>query len=178
MAADTPSAVHSFDLKSAELPVLAVTLRSTEVEQVIADLARRLADDPDFFDNDPVLIDLQHVQHHPEPIDFARLIAALRHHRTRPVAVRSGSAAQMQAAHEAGLVPAPDATIARPKERIREVEVEVIREVPIPVEVVREVPLEVIRPTMVIDKPLRSGQQVYAKGADWSYCPWSALGRR
>ena len=148
MAADTPSAVHSFDLKSAELPVLAVTLRSTEVEQVIADLARRLADDPDFFDNDPVLIDLQHVQHHPEPIDFARLIAALRHHRTRPVAVRSGSAAQMQAAHEAGLVPAPDATIARPKERIREVEV------------------EVIRPTMVIDKPLRSGQQVYAKGAD------------
>ena len=166
MAADTPSAVHSFDLKSAELPVLAVTLRSTEVEQVIADLARRLADDPDFFDNDPVLIDLQHVQHHPEPIDFARLIAALRHHRTRPVAVRSGSAAQMQAAHEAGLVPAPDATIARPKERIREVEVEVIREVPIPVEVVREVPLEVIRPTMVIDKPLRSGQQVYAKGAD------------
>lgn len=166
MAADTPSAVHSFDLKSAELPVLAVTLRSTEVEQVIADLAHRLADDPDFFDNDPVLIDLQHVQHHPEPIDFARLIAALRHHRTRPVAVRSGSAAQMQAAHEAGLVPAPDATIARPKERIREVEVEVIREVPIPVEVVREVPLEVIRPTMVIDKPLRSGQQVYAKGAD------------
>lgn len=166
MAADTPSAVHSFDLKSAELPVLAVTLRSTEVEQVIADLARRLADDPDFFDNDPVLIDLQHVQHHPEPIDFARLIAALRHHRTRPVAVRSGSAAQMQAAHEAGLVPAPDATIARPKERIREVEVEVIREVPIPVEVVREVPLEVIRPTMVIDKPLRSGQQVYAKGGD------------
>lgn len=166
MAADTPSAVHSFDLKSAELPVLAVTLRSTEVEQVIADLARRLADDPDFFDNDPVLIDLQHVQHHPEPIDFARLIAALRHHRTRPVAVRSGSAAQMQAAHEVGLVPAPDATIARPKERIREVEVEVIREVPIPVEVVREVPLEVIRPTMVIDKPLRSGQQVYAKGAD------------
>ena len=166
MAADTPSAVHSFDLKSAELPVLAVTLRSTEVEQVIADLARRLADDPDFFDNDPVLIDLQHVQHHPEPIDFARLIAALRHHRTRPVAVRSGSAAQMQAAHEAGLVPAPDATIARPKERIREVEVEVIREVPIPVEVVREVPLEVIRPTMVIDKPLRSGQQVYARGRD------------
>ena len=166
MAADTPSAVHSFDLKSAELPLLAVTLRSTEVEQVIADLARRLADDPDFFDNDPVLIDLQHVQHHPEPIDFARLIAALRHHRTRPVAVRSGSAAQMQAAHEAGLGPAPDATIARPKERIREVEVEVIREVPIPVEVVREVPLEVIRPTMVIDKPLRSGQQVYAKGAD------------
>lgn len=166
MATETSGAVHSFDLKSAELPVLAVTLRSTEVEQVIADLARRLADDPDFFDNDPVLIDLQHVQDNPAPIDFPRLIAALRHHHTRPVAVRGGAPAQMQAAHEAGLVPTPDAVIARPKKRVREVPVEVIREVTIPVEVVREVPIEVVRPTMVVDKPLRSGQQVYAKGAD------------
>ena len=83
MAADTPSAVHSFDLKSAELPVLAVTLRSTEVEQVIADLARRLADDPDFFDNDPVLIDLQHVQHHPDH-DLPPLLDA-RRQRLQPV---------------------------------------------------------------------------------------------
>lgn len=157
MAVDSKSAVRaSFDLKSAELPVLAVALRSTDVATVVADLARRLADDPDFFDNDPVLIDLQHVQDSPEAIDFPCLLAALRSHRTRPVAVRGGSPAQMDAAHEAGLVPAPDATLTRPKER------EVVREV----EVIREVPVDVVRPTVVVDKPLRSGQQVYAKGAD------------
>ena len=41
------------------------------------------------------------------------------------------------------------------REVIREVEVEVVREVPMP------------GPgTVVVDKPLRSGQQVYARGAD------------
>jgi len=163
MAVDSKSAIRaSFDLKSAELPVLAVALRSTDVATVVADLARRLADDPDFFDNDPVLIDLQHVQGSAEPIDFPSLLAALRSHRTRPVAVRGGSPAQMGAAHEAGLVPAPDAILTRPKERKVVQEVEVVREV----EVIREVPVDIVRPTMVVDKPLRSGQQVYAKGAD------------
>lgn len=42
-------------------------------------------------------------------------------------------------------------------------EVEIIREVP--VEVVREVPAPAAN-AMIIDKPLRSGQQVYAKGCD------------
>lgn len=164
MAVDSKSAARaSFDLKSAELPVLAVALRSTDVATVVADLARRLADDPDFFDNDPVLIDLHHVQDSPEAIDFPCLLAALRSHRTRPVAVRGGSPAQMNAAHEAGLVPAPDATLARPRERKAEREVEVVVQ---EVEIIREVPVDVVRPTMVVDKPLRSGQQVYAKGAD------------
>ncbi len=165
MAVDSQGATRSsFDLKSAELPVLAVALRSTDADALVADLARRLADDPDFFDNDPVLIDLRHVADAPEPIDFPRLISALRAHHTRPVAVRGGSAAQMDAAHTAGLVPAPDAVIERPKEREVIREVEVLREV----EVIREVTVQVptYTPALVVDKPLRSGQQVYAKGCD------------
>ncbi|MEG2632651.1 MAG: septum site-determining protein MinC, partial [Comamonas sp.] len=75
-----------------------------------------------------------------------------------PVAVRGGSPAQMEAAHEAGLMAAPDAMPARstPVE-VREVirEVEVVREIPAP-----------MADAMVIDRPLRSGQQVYARGTD------------
>ncbi len=52
-------------------------------------------------------------------------------------------------------------TPVRTKEVVREVEI--IREVP--VEVVREVPAPAAN-AMIIDKPLRSGQQVYAKGCD------------
>ena len=63
MAVETTSTARpSFDLKSAQLPVVAVTLRDTDVRALVADLAQRLADDPDFFDNDPVLIDLAHVR--------------------------------------------------------------------------------------------------------------------
>lgn len=151
----------SFDLKSASLPVVAVLLKTTDAARFAADLAERVADAPGFFDNDPVLIDLAPVKDADEPVDFASIIEQLRRHSTLPVAVRGGSAAQMDAARAVGLSWAPDAparaeaSAAVVHEVIREVEVEVVREVP------------VAGPgTVVVDKPLRSGQQVYARGAD------------
>ena len=154
----------SFDLKSASLPVVAVVLKTTDAALFAADLADRVADAPGFFDNDPVLLDLAPVRDAEEPIDFAAIVAMLRSHSTLPVAVRGGSAAQMEAARAAGLAAAPDAPPARAEAPPAPAEVrEVVREVE--VEVVREVP--VAGPgTMVIDKPLRSGQQVYARGGD------------
>ena len=163
MAADpTGVARSSFDLKSAQLHVVAVALKDTDVSLVAADLAQRLADDPDFFDNDPVLIDLGQVQDATQPIDFPALIALLKAHHTQPVAVRGGSAEQVRDALAAGLSLVPDAQSARPAPpEIHEVVHEVIREV----EVVREVPAP-LADAMVIDKPLRSGQRVYARGTD------------
>ena len=153
----------SFDLKSASLPVVAVMLKTTDAAQFAADLAERVADAPGFFDNDPVLIDLAAVREAEAPIDFAAIVAELRRHSTLPVAVRGGSEAQMAAARNAGLAAAPDAPPARAEVAapVQEVVREVIREV----EVVREVPVGGPG-TVVVDKPLRSGQQVYARGAD------------
>ncbi|MET1115511.1 MAG: septum site-determining protein MinC [Comamonas sp.] len=163
MAADsTGTARSSFDLKSAQLHVVAVALKDTDIQLVAADLAQRLADDPDFFDNDPVLIDLAQVKQSENPIDFPALIALLQAHHTQPVAVRGGSEAQTRDALAAGLCSAPDAQAARAAQvEVHEVVHEVIREV----EVVREVPAPMAG-AMVIDKPLRSGQQVYARGTD------------
>ena len=165
MAADTAGTARTrLELKSASLPVVAVLLRSPEPEQLAADLAERLADDPGFFDQDAVLIDLALLREATEPLDFAAMCAALRAHSTLPVAVRGGNPEQMAAAAAAGLAPAPDAAPQRTEAAPRAVQqVEVVREVQI------EVPIEVPVPgpgTMVIDKPLRSGQQVYARGAD------------
>ncbi|MDH4418552.1 MAG: septum site-determining protein MinC [Acidovorax sp.] len=159
----------SFDLKSASLPVVAVLLKTTDAAQFAADLAERVADAPGFFDNDPVLIDLAPVREAEAPIDFASIVAELRRHSTLPVAVRGGSPAQMEAARAVGLAASPDAPPARAEAPapVQEVVREVIREVE--VEVVREVPVQVPMPgpgTVVVDKPLRSGQQVYARGAD------------
>ena len=154
----------SFDLKSASLRVVAVVLKTTDAALFAADLADRVADAPGFFDNDPVLIDLALVREAEDPIDFAAIVALLRSHSTLPVAVRGGNAAQMEAGGVAGLAAAPDAPPPRAEAPALPTEVrEVVREVE--VEVVREVP--VAGPgTMVIDKPLRSGQQVYARGGD------------
>ena len=150
----------SFDLKSAQLPVLSVVLRSTDMQALAQDLASRLADDPDFFDNDPVLIDLSQVREAGESIDFVALVDALRAHRTVPVAVRGGSPGQMEAAHALGLTAAPDATpIRRAEPEIHEIirEVEVVHEVEIPAPQAD---------ALIVDRPLRSGQRVYAKGTD------------
>ena len=160
MAADTVGTTRTrLELKSASLPVVAVLLRSPDAAQLAADLAERLDSDPGFFDQDAVLIDLALLRETEEPLNFPALCAALRAHSTLPVAVRGGNTAQMAAAAAAGLAPAPDAaphrTEVSPREVVREVQVEVPIEVPVP------------GPgTMVIDKPLRSGQQVYARGAD------------
>ena len=177
MAFSTAAQVRTrFDLKSASLSVVAVLLKTTDAAQFAAELAERVADAPGFFDNDPVLIDLALVREAEEAIDFAAIVAVLREHRTLPVAVRGGSDAQMEAARAVGLAAVPDAPPARaeaaapavgpePESEAQAPVQEVIREVVHEVEVVREVP--VAGPgTMVIDKPLRSGQQVYARGAD------------
>ena len=167
MAVDTVRTTRtSFDLKSASLPVVAVVLKTTDAAVLGAELALRMADSPGFFDNDPVLIDLAAVRDLPERLDFVALLALLRSHRTMPVAVRGGSPEQMQAAQLAGLALAAEfsAPPLAPHEPVPVAETPAALQ-DSPEEA--EAPRPVMGPgTVVIDKPLRSGQQVYARGAD------------
>jgi septum site-determining protein MinC len=171
-----PNSPDIFDLRSAALTLVAVVLKTADLSVLAGELDARTADNPGLFDNDPVAVDLSQVRDEAEAIDFPALVALLRRHRMMPVAAKGGSAEQMAAALEAGLVEAPDfappvrtpraeaaAPAPAPEPEIREVVREVIHEV----EVIREVrvPAEPV-PTMVVDKPLRSGQQVYARGGD------------
>ncbi|MCS4294132.1 septum site-determining protein MinC [Comamonas sp. BIGb0152] len=146
-----------FDMKSAQLPVVAFALRSADLEQLAQEFAERFGSDSTFFDHDPVLIDLAHLREADEDIDFVALVALLRQYRTTPVAVRGGSEAQMASAYAAGLMAAPEAPPARKaaEPEVREVKVEVIKEVQLPA-----------KASLRVDKPMRSGQQVYAAGSD------------
>ena len=156
-----------FDLKSASLPVVAVVLKTTDAALFAADLAERVADAPGFFDNDPVLIDLSLVQGSGTSPDFAALLALLRSHRTVPVAVRGGSEAQTAAALAAGLVLAPEVAPARaaPAPAAQPPAAEVAAAPDLPAAAAAAVPTPAPG-ALVVDKPLRSGQQVYARGAD------------
>lgn len=162
--AGNPPAV--FDLKSASLPLLAVVLRSTDPTVLAQALAHRFGDTPEVFDHEPVILDLSTLADDTHACDFAPLLALIRQYKMVPVAVKGGPQAVHDAAVAAGLVSAPDAvSVATPQAEPEVLEVikEVIREVPIPT----PVPTPVAGPgTLVVDRPLRSGQQVYAKGAD------------
>jgi septum site-determining protein MinC len=116
-----------------------------------------------FFDNDALVIDFSKTSGSVNPEDLGRLLAALPSCRLKPIAFRNGNPDVVAASLALGLIEVPAdlprattssrAAIQAPVEVIKEVVTEVVREIPGP-------------PTMVLDKPLRSGQKVYARGSD------------
>jgi septum site-determining protein MinC len=156
MAVATP-AKHTpvLELKSTSLTLVAVVLRSVDLTVLAQDLAEREAITPGLFDKDPAAIDLWRVREADEPIDFVALIALLRNHNLVPVAVRGGNLDQMAAAAAVGLAEAPDAPRSVMREPAPPMLTETVREVQLPAP-----------PVLIVDKPLRSGQQVYARGGD------------
>ena len=94
-----------FEFKSATLPLIAVILKTADLSLLATALDLQLADSPDFFEQEPVVIDLSQL---PEDdasaaIDFRKLRDMLARHQTQPIAVRGGSAAHNAAARAAGL---------------------------------------------------------------------------
>lgn len=162
LAANAPV---TFEIKSANLPLVALLLKSPDLERLAAELAQRFGDMPDFFDQDPLLIDLTPLQAGEQadsPVDFAALCALLRPYRLQPTAVRGGNQAQTAAALLAGLVLAQDATVQRGSAASTPV-AEANAAPSAPAAPVAATPAP---GALIVDKPLRSGQQVYARGRD------------
>jgi septum site-determining protein MinC len=155
------SSPATFEIKSANLPLVALLLKSPDLDALARDLAVRFGDIPDFFDNDPLVLELSALAAENRAIDFTALINLLCSYRVAPIAVRGGSPAQMDAALAVGLLPAPDARITAA--RTQEPQITPVQAPP-PAEAAAPAPAPL--GALVIDKPLRSGQQVYARGRD------------
>ncbi len=160
-----------FEIKSANLPLVALLLKSLDLDRLRQELAQRFGDVPDFFDQDPLVIDLSLLKGAGERdgsvlwtvADFQSLSALLRGYRLHPLAVRGGSPTQMAVAVQAGLIAAPDALVrASPIQRTHES----AANEPMVSHVPTASPVAPALNALVIDKPLRSGQQVYARGRD------------
>lgn len=147
------------ELKSAALTLMALVLKTTDLAQLADELSQRASAMPGLFDDEPVVVDLSFVRETEAPIDFDVLVVVLMQHGMRPLAVRGGAAEQMAAALASGLLEAPEG--ARPA--LREVSAPAVVERV--VEKTVEVQLQPL-PPLIIDKPLRSGQQIHAQGRD------------
>ncbi|MES1162415.1 MAG: septum site-determining protein MinC, partial [Rhizobacter sp.] len=156
-----PNASPFFELKSASLSLVAVVLKTTDLALLSQALDERFGDAPGLFDQDPVAIDLSLVREVIVPIDFVVLVHLLRGHNMLPVAVRGGNSQQMEDALAAGLSEANGS--AGPALPLRTYALEDPPSAPVPLE---PEPTPPARTSMIIDKPLRSGQRVYAKGSD------------
>ncbi|MCB8746360.1 septum site-determining protein MinC [Rhodoferax sp. U2-2l] len=163
----------TFDIKSAQLPLMSLVTKTADLQQVLAELLQSYgpaSDNADFFEHDAVVIDTSKTKTALAAEDLHALLDALLACRLKPVAFRGDLVGGAEAALALGLVmAAPDVARSqpRPEPNTTEAPVQVIKEVVTEVirEVVREVPAPAL-PTLVIDKPVRSGQKVYARGAD------------
>jgi septum site-determining protein MinC len=163
-AAGRPPA--SFDIKGANLPLVSLLLRTDDLAQLAQDLQGRFGDTPGFFEDELLVVDLSELPAEAATLDIDALVALLRPLGLRPQFVRGGAEAQIAAAQAAGLQHAPEALpVAR---RAAEAAAPAVTEVA--AAPVVEAPLpQAVQPAqsaMVIDKPLRSGQRVYARGRD------------
>jgi septum site-determining protein MinC len=155
------NAPATFEIKSANLPLVALLLKSADLTLFCKELQQRYGDMPAFFDNDPLLIDLSLLPDSVAAVDFAALVNTLRPYSLLPIAVRGGRDEMIAQAQAAGLVLTTDAIVQR----------SAAAATPSPASSAAAPaakPAASVAPTsaMVIDKPLRSGQQVYARGRD------------
>ncbi len=186
MAADPPGRARAcFDLKRTTYPLISLVLRTTELVDILAELQARLGASPDFFDQDLLVVNLAAIRGSENQIDFPALVALLRQYGVQPIGVHGGDRAQMSAAAEAGLVATPDVSAASSMARAaRSDPTPEPAPAPAPATEPATEPAQAQQPaqpqesaptaaaapasanTLLIDKPLRSGQRVYARGAD------------
>ncbi len=183
-SANVPAA---FELKSASLTLVALLLKTADIGEFERQLDARFGSASGLFDRDPVVIDLSAVAQSEEPLDFDRLLSLLRRYTLLPLAAKGGNADQMEAARAAGLAEAPqDMTPLTPRpqpaapragaqsdaidaidasDAVAAHDAAAAAGTAVPAAAAPAAAPAPAR-TLIIDKPLRSGQQVYARGGD------------
>lgn len=139
-----------FEIKGASFSLLVLKLKSDDLDVLEQEMQTFYGEVASFFDEDLLLLDLEPISDTAEIPDFDHLLAVLREHHLRPIAVRGGNEFQMAAATASGLV--------RARELAEKWQKPVLA-------AVHEEPAERAE-TLVIAAPVRSGQRVYARGCD------------
>ena len=177
------------EFKGTTLPVVSVTLHSLQTNS-LAKAATELFGDEAFFDGDAAVLELDRVDssdpaNAAEAVDWTALRTLFSGHGLNVIGVRGGNQALLDSAANAGLPSfAAFKRAARSTEEAapspspeQTASIELIAETPAqPAKAdppLAEAPVEAAPPaqpafvpTLVIDRPLRSGQQAYARGGD------------
>ena len=191
MAREEPA----FKIKIANLSLFILYVNTTDMDQLKKQLDMRFNKTQDFFSNTPVALDLSAIVNSNISPDFTGLMSFMLDHGMRATGVVGGSTEQREAAVQSGLGLFPD-TILSPasksasipttapgiilnaednqpelaglaietgagepnNSRILDPDTEFQK----PVSQI----LPTFRPTMIINKPVRTGQRIYAEGAN------------
>ena len=153
-----------FELRSGSVDTLLFVVKTTDLDALRTELTRRFEATPEFFANDTVAIDVRRMAAD-ERISIGELAALLDSVRMRPIGVVAS--ADQAWASESGALPLLEARDRRgaPKPSV-DAGVENTEAAAVIEAAVAQTPAPSapVPKTTIIDRPLRSGQQVYAKG--------------
>lgn len=141
----------AFELKGSLFTLTVLHLLNPDINVFTVQLRRHAQKTPNLFKNMPLIIDLQRLNQLTADIDFTAIIHHLRDYGMVPVGIRHGNEQQNNAAQAAGLALLSNQTgVTTSPTRTR-------------------VKPNLDKPqngsTLLITKPIRSGQQVYARNA-------------
>lgn len=145
------SAANLFDIKSASLDLLAIVLRSTDLPALQAAIQQRF----NSHEPEPFVLDIEQLPA-PDSDTLAPVCAMLQQHGLRIAAVRHRDAQYAALAHRLGLPFISGSSGGKSSAESASA----------PVAAAPVADSSLPTPTMIIDRPVRAGQQIYAKGGD------------
>jgi len=147
----------SFLLKGSSFTLTTLQLLTLDYDSLYAQLGYKVGQAPAFFNNTPVVLDIQKVSTVPVEIDFVKLLNIIRQHGLIPVGLRGANPDQTSRALALGLAVLP--------ERVNK-ETEQTAPLPAGKQPEPKAKNELSSNTKLIMEPVRSGQQIYARGSD------------
>jgi len=162
MAKDSP-----IQFKGTTLKIIQTQLRSTDPVTLHAALAELTGNSPDFFENELAVLDFSTAETLPATADWVSIVKLLRHSGLHPIATRGLPDALANSAADAGLPTVSADALGRSRPKVEEAP-EPAPARPVVLEIAPSPPVaaEPVPRTVILDKPLRSGQRFYARGSD------------
>ena len=149
--AQPQAATAPYDMKAGLFTLPTLMIKGNDSQALDDFLTQQIAKLPQFFDQAPLVLDLSQYEGEAPLDDFPMLVGLVRGHGMIPVGVRGASAEQAEQARmlELAIMPRtkgssgskPEAAASAPRPAAR-------------------------ANTLVVDKPVRSGQRLYAEGCD------------
>jgi septum site-determining protein MinC len=149
---ERPKPNRILEFKSASLSVITTLVRDADPARLGEAMHAVLGGASDFFSGDATVIDFSQIEAPPPEIDWRALLALLRRYHLQPLAVRDLAEPLAEGARQAGLA------VLRADERPAQRASATAAPPPQPAAARAH--------TLVIDRNVRSGQQVYARDGD------------
>lgn len=143
--------MSSFEIKGKVAPCTLFRPLTPALDDLTQDVQQRLRETPEFFRNMAVIIDCSALGDLRDTLDLNSLVRLLREHGLMPVGIQGGNEFQERLAPRLSLCVFPDSKAAAPSKASPSAP---------------ESAPAADHEALVIDKPVRSGQQIYAKGRD------------